>query len=157
MNTPGRFNPAFILATWFGTGYAPVAPGSWGSAAALPFAWAIAALAGSWALVPAAAVLFLAGWAASNRVVASSRSNDPQIIVVDEVVGQWLTPGRGAARPGRLRAGLPVVPCCGYLQALAGWLADRRVKGGLGVMLDDVLAALYSAALLWLALRLLGR
>ncbi len=77
MNTPGRFNPAFILATWFGTGYAPVAPGSWGSAAALPFAWAIAALAGSWALVPAAAVLFLAGWAASNRVVASSRRNDP--------------------------------------------------------------------------------
>ena len=39
----------------------------------------------------AAALLFLVGWAASNRLVATSGIEDPQSIVVDEVVGQWLT------------------------------------------------------------------
>ena len=78
---------ALLLATWFGVGYAPKAPGTFGSAAALPFAWILASLFGSWVLVPAAAVLFLIGWAASNRVVASSRSSDPQIIVVGPAYG----------------------------------------------------------------------
>jgi len=146
---------ALLLATWFGTGYAPKAPGTVGSAAALPFAWAIAALCGSWALVPAAALLFLIGWAASNRVVAGSRSSDPQIIVVDEVVGQWLTL---AVTPPDLLAyalGFAFFRAADILKPWpAGW-ADRKIGGGLGVMLDDALAALYSAALLWLVLKIL--
>ena len=156
MKAAGRFDPATLLATWFGTGYAPIAPGSWGSLAALPFAWGIAELAGSWALVPAAALLFLAGWAASNRVVRACRSADPQIIVVDEVVGQWLTL---AVAPPELLAyalGFMLFRAADILKPWpAGW-ADRKVAGGLGVMLDDVFAALYAGGLLWLALRLTG-
>ncbi len=148
-------NPALLLATWFGAGYAPKAPGTFGSAAALPFAWIIATLFGSWALVPAAALLFLLGWAASNRVVASSRSSDPQIIVVDEVVGQWLTL---AVTPPDLLAyvlGFAFFRVADIFKPWpAGW-ADRQVGGGLGVMLDDALAALYSAGLLWVVLRFL--
>ncbi len=148
-------NPALLLATWFGAGYAPKAPGTFGSAAALPFAWVIALFFGSWVLVPAAAVLFLIGWLASNQVVASSRSSDPQIIVVDEVVGQWLTL---AVTPPDLLAyalGFAFFRAADILKPWpAGW-ADRKVGGGLGVMLDDALAALYSAGLLWLVLRFL--
>lgn len=148
-------SPALLLATWFGTGYAPKAPGTFGSAAALPFAWVLAVFFGSWVLVPAAAVLFLIGWAASNRVVASSRSSDPQIIVVDEVVGQWLTL---AVTPPDLLAyalGFAFFRAADILKPWpAGW-ADRKVGGGLGVMLDDALAALYSAGLLWLVLHFL--
>jgi phosphatidylglycerophosphatase A len=157
MKPPGRFDPAFLLATWFGTGYAPVAPGTWGSLAALPFAWLIASLAGSRALVPAACLLFLAGWAASNRVVSQSRSSDPQIIVVDEVVGQWLTLAVAPADPLAYALGLLLFRAADILKPWPASWADRKVKGGLGVMLDDVLAALYAAALLWLVLRLLGR
>ena len=156
-DAPRRLDPALVLATWFGAGFAPKAPGTWGSLAALPFAWGIAALIGSWALVPAAALLFLVGWAASNRVVAVSRSSDPQIIVVDEVVGQWLTLAVTPPDPLAYALGFLFFRAADILKPWpAGW-ADRRVKGGLGVMLDDALAALYSAALLWLALRLLGR
>jgi len=148
-------SPALLLATWFGVGYAPKAPGTFGSAAALPFAWVIATLFGSWALVPAAALLFFIGWAASNRVVASSRSSDPQIIVVDEVVGQWLTL---AVTPPDLLAyalGFAFFRVADIFKPWpAGW-ADRQVGGGLGVMLDDALAALYSAGLLWVVLRFL--
>jgi phosphatidylglycerophosphatase A len=144
-----------LIATWFGTGYAPKAPGTFGSAAALPFAWLIAVLFGSWALVPAAALLFVIGWAASNRVVAASRSSDPQIIVVDEVVGQWLTL---AVTPPDLVAyalGFLFFRAADILKPWPANWADRKLGGGLGVMLDDVLAAIYSAALLWVALRFL--
>jgi phosphatidylglycerophosphatase A len=145
--------PALLLATWFGVGYAPKAPGTFGSAAALPFAWILATLFGSWVLVPAAALLFLLGWAASDRVVASSRSSDPQIIVVDEVVGQWLTL---AVTPPDLLAyalGFAFFRVADIFKPWpAGW-ADRKIGGGLGVMLDDALAALYSAGLLWVVLR----
>jgi phosphatidylglycerophosphatase A len=154
MKPAGRYEPAFIVATWFGTGYAPIAPGTWGSLAALPFAWGIATLAGSWALVPAAALLFAAGWFASTRVIAASRSSDPQIIVIDEVVGQFLTL---AVTPPDLLAyalGFLLFRAADILKPWpAGW-ADRSVKGGLGVMLDDVLAALYAAALSWGVLHL---
>jgi phosphatidylglycerophosphatase A len=152
-----RLDPATALATWFGTGYAPVAPGTWGSLAALPFAWGIAALAGPWALVPAAALLFLLGWAASIRVVAASHSGDPQIIVVDEVVGQWLTLAVAPLDPLAYALGFALFRAADIVKPWpAGW-ADRGVGGGLGVMLDDALAALYSGGLLWLALWLLGR
>jgi phosphatidylglycerophosphatase A len=155
MSGAARFHPAFLVATWFGAGYAPKAPGTFGSAAALPFAWLIAWRFGSWALVPAAGLLFVIGWAASNRVVAASRSSDPQIIVVDEVVGQWLT--LAVTPPGLLAyaIGFLLFRTADILKPFpAGW-ADRKLGGGLGVMLDDALAALYSAALLWLAVRLM--
>jgi phosphatidylglycerophosphatase A len=151
-----RPDPAFVLATWFGIGYAPVAPGSWGSLAALPFAWGIATLAGRWALVPAAALLFLAGWAASNRVVAAGRSRDPQIIVVDEVVGQWLTLAVAPADPRAYALGFLLFRAADILKPWPASWADRNVAGGFGVMLDDVPAALYAGALLWLLLPLMG-
>jgi phosphatidylglycerophosphatase A len=159
MNSATRFRlaPAALIATWFGVGYAPVAPGTWGSLAALPFAWAIAAAAGHWTLLPAAAALFLIGWAASNRVVAAGPHSDPQHIVVDEVVGQWLT--LAVAPPGLISyaLGFALFRAADIVKPWpAGW-ADRHVDGGLGVMLDDALAAVYAAALLWLALQVWGR
>ena len=149
-------NPARLVATWFGVGYAPVAPGTWGSLAALPFAWLIVWLGGAWALVAAAATLFLIGWWASEAVVASTRSSDPQYIVVDEIVGQWLTLAVAPLDPLAYGLGFLLFRAADILKPWpAGW-ADRQVTGGLGVMLDDCLAAIYSAALLWGAIRYLG-
>ncbi len=148
-------HPAMLLATWFGSGLLPKAPGTWGSLAAIPFAWVIAHLFGSVALVPAALGIFLVGWWASDRVSQASGIKDPGLIVIDEVAGQWLT--LAAAPPGLVAWGL------GFLLFRAADIAkpwpaswaDRSVPGGLGVMLDDLLAALYSGAAL-LALRYWG-
>ncbi|HVJ51537.1 MAG TPA: phosphatidylglycerophosphatase A [Aliidongia sp.] len=149
-------SPARLLATWFGVGYATIAPGTWGSLAALPFAALIAWLAGPWALVPAAAVLFLLGCWASDRVSRESRASDPQYVVVDEVVGQWLTLAVAPLDPLAYGLGFLLFRIADILKPWpAGW-ADREVKGGLGIMLDDVLAAIYSAGLLWLAVHYLG-
>ena len=82
--------PSTALATFFGTGLLPVAPGTWASAAALPFGWIIASYGGWPALLIAAIVAALAGWWASARYVAQTGREDPSEIVIDEVAAQWL-------------------------------------------------------------------
>lgn len=152
----GSFAPAKLLATWFGAGLAPKAPGTWGSVAALPFAWAIQTWAGSAALVLAASLLFLAGWAASNRLVDTMGIEDPQIVVVDEVVGQWLTLACGPVSIPAYLIGLLLFRAADITKPFPASWADRKVGGGLGVMLDDVLAAVYSGLGLWLIDRVVG-
>src|SRR4051794_18855232 len=56
------WHPAALIATWFGAGLLPWMPGTWGSLAALPFAWAIRSYCGTAGLSIAAVVLFLVGW-----------------------------------------------------------------------------------------------
>src|SRR5690348_4202447 len=84
-------HPASLLATWFGAGLLPLAPGTWGSLAALPFAWAIATFFGQPALLIAAAIVFCVGWWAAAEVGRASGITDDGSIVIDEVAGQWLT------------------------------------------------------------------
>jgi phosphatidylglycerophosphatase A len=148
------WHPAVVLASGLGAGLLPVAPGSWGSLAALPLAWAIHALWGAPGLAAGAALVFLAGWWASAAVVRAGAAKDPAWIVIDEVAGQWL-----ALLPAPLD---PVAYGLAFLlfrlfDIWKPWpvrLADRRVGGGLGVMLDDALAAAYAALTLAAALAL---
>jgi phosphatidylglycerophosphatase A len=149
-------SPAGVIGTWFGAGLAPKAPGTWGSVAALPFAWAIQYWAGPAGLVLAAMLLFLAGWAASNRLVDTTGIQDPQMIVVDEVVGQWLTLACGPLSIPAYLIGLALFRLADITKPFPASWADRRVGGGLGVMLDDVLAAFYSGFGLWAIDRLVG-
>src|SRR5207244_11575400 len=67
-----------------------VAPGSWGSLAAMPFAWAIVTLWGAAGLGIAAAIAFLVGWWAAAAVARSRTVKDSGAIVIDEVAAQWL-------------------------------------------------------------------
>lgn len=150
------WHPAALLATWFGSGLLPWLPGTWGSLAALPFAWLLHMAGGPLALGLASAVVFALGWWAAEVYVTRAGIDDPGAIVVDEVVGQWLV--------------LLLLPRDLWLYALAfiafrvfdiakpwpvRW-ADRYIKGGLGVMLDDVLAALYGLAVMAALVKLPG-
>ena len=138
---PQPRHPAVLLATWFGVGLIPVAPGTWGSLAALPFGWAIRSLWGLPGLAVFVAVIFVLGcWAASAFAKAAGVS-DPGAVVVDEVAGQCL-----------VLLAAPLDPIAWGLAFLLFRLfdiwkpwpvrwADRHVKGGFGIMLDNVLAA----------------
>jgi len=148
---------ARVLATWFGTGLLPRAPGTWGSLAALPFAWVIANWGGTPALLIASVLLFALAVPAAQRLVTATGQTDPQIIVVDEVVGQWLTLAVAPLDPWSYGIGFVLFRIADILKPFPANWADREIKGGLGVMLDDVFAAIYSAAGLWLILRLMGR
>ena len=145
-----------LLATWFGAGLLPRAPGTWGSIAALPFAWVIL-WAGGWpALLVASVLVFFIGWWAAQKLVDETGLADPQLVVIDEVAGQWLV---------LLPAGLH---WWSFLLALilfriadikkpwpANW-ADSQVPGGLGVMLDDVFAALYGLVVMLIVHHFVG-
>src|SRR5258707_6992112 len=79
------WHPAALIATGFGVGLLPLMPGSWGSLAALPCAWAIRSLGGIAALAAAAVIAFALGWWAAGPVARASCQHDPGFIVIDEV------------------------------------------------------------------------
>ena len=155
-------SPLHQLAFGFGTGLAPVAPGTFGT---LPGVLLFLAL--SWLHAPAYLVALLALSIAGVTICGmSSRRlgvHDHPGIVFDEMVGYCvaalpLLPALGWLEVP-LRAGLPVVfAAFRFLDALKpppiGWL-DARVEGGLGIMLDDLVAGVMAAAASWVVLRAL--
>ncbi len=141
------FHPASLIATWFGCGLIRPAPGTWGSLAALPFAAGLVWLGGPWLLAAAAGLLFLAGIWAGGRYADALELGDPGPVVVDEVAGQWL-----ALVPLPLELGWYALAFVLFrLLDIAkpwpiGWL-DRSLKGGLGIMADDMAAGLLAGLL----------
>ena len=142
---------AHMLATWFGAGFLPKAPGTWGSLAALPLAWLLLEYGGILVLALATLLFFALGVWASGIYLRSTHGEDPSEVVIDEVVGQWLT----------ILAFVRFTPFADnlilYALAFAAFrlfdiwkpppigLAERRLDGGFGIMADDVIAALYAA------------
>jgi phosphatidylglycerophosphatase A len=141
-------HPAALVATWFGAGLLPAFPGTWGSLAALPCAWAIVLVGGPAALALSAMLVFGLGWWAAGRLAAASGHEDPGFIVVDEVAAQWLVL---ALAPLDWRAYAAAFLLFRVFDITKPWPAraiERRVAGGLGIMLDDTVAALYAMVLM---------
>jgi phosphatidylglycerophosphatase A len=148
-------HPAMLLATWFGVGLIPIAPGTWGSLAALPFAWVIRSIWGTIGLAVGTALVFFAGCWAAETVTKAGGIKDPGAVVIDEVAGQWLAL---LAAPRDPFAWVLTFVLFRIFDIWKPWpvrWADRDVAGGLGVMLDDLLAAAY-AALVLSALLMIG-
>jgi phosphatidylglycerophosphatase A len=122
----------------------------------LPFAWVIVSSWGVVGLGVAAALAFLIGWWAAATVARASAVKDPGAVVIDEVAAQWLV--LLAAPP----APLPYALAFLLFRIFdiwkpwpAGWV-DRHLKSGLGIMLDDLVAAVYALCLLSVLLALGG-
>jgi len=146
---PSLAHPGVFLATWFGAGYLPKAPGTWGSVGALPFAWVLVEIGGLYALGAATLVVFVIGLWSSKVYMDKTGAHDPGAIVIDEVVGQWIV---------LLAAPLDVLPYAvafvlfRFFDVLKPWpisWADRHIGGAMGVMVDDVLAGLAGLAVLY--------
>lgn len=146
----GWSHPAHLLATWFGAGLLPKAPGTWGSLAALPFAWAIAAAGGPIALLVATAVALAVGIWASEVLERAVQTKDPGHVVIDEVAGQWLTLVPVAPDPLLYAIGFVLFRFADIYKPWPASWCDRNLAGGLGVMLDDIAAGAYAAVALYL-------
>lgn len=142
-------SPAILLATWFGSGLLPRAPGTWGSLFALPFAWAILTVFGGVGLALAAAALFAIGIPCANAFIRRAMTEDPAPVVIDEVVGIWLVLSLAAPSLTAFTLGFILFRLFDVLKPWPVSWADRTLKGGLGVMLDDVLAAGYAGGVLY--------
>jgi phosphatidylglycerophosphatase A len=142
------WHPAALIATGGGVGLLPAMPGTWASLAALPCAWVICSLGGTAALAAAVGAAFLLGWWAAARVARSSGQHDPGFIVIDEIAAQWLVL---LAAPLDWRCYAAAFLLFRLFDITKPWparLVERRVAGGLGIMLDDIVAGLYALALL---------
>jgi phosphatidylglycerophosphatase A len=133
------------IATWFGSGLSPVASGTAGSLAALPFAYVIQVTLGNAALFAASIIIFLIGWWAAAQFVRKmpGKSDDPGEIVVDEVAGQWLLLSVLFPTWQSYLVGFFLFRFFDIMKPWPVSVADRKLKGGFGVMFDDMLAALY--------------
>lgn len=138
---------ATLLATWFGVGTIKWAPGTMGSLAALPFAYAIHLQFGHHILMVASLVLFLVGVWASNVYIALHKTQDPQEIVIDEVMGQWLIMAALVPTWKAYLAGFLIFRLFDILKPWPISYFDRTIPGGFGVMFDDAVAAIYPSIL----------
>jgi phosphatidylglycerophosphatase A len=144
------WHPANLIATWFGVGRLPKAPGTWGSAVTLPIGWIIASWAGSVWLVAAAAVVFAVGWWASDVYARRNATEDPGEVVVDEVAGQLVALVVVPVDLAYYAAAFVLFRIADIWKPWPVSFAERRLGGGLGIMADDVVAGFYAAIVLLL-------
>jgi len=138
-------DPVHWLAFGLGTGLLPIAPGTWGSLATALAFWAVAPV-DTLVLLGVTAVLLVAGIWICGESARRIGVHDHGGIVLDEVVGMLLT--LVVARPEPLWIGVAFL-CFRAFDIWKPWPIrdlDHSLSGGLGIMLDDVLAAAYAAA-----------
>lgn len=137
---------AKALATALGAGYSPVAPGTCGTAVAVPLVWALASLP-IWQFAVITAVITALGIWAAQRADRAWGTHDSGRIVVDEVAGYMVTMllvdrGDWAA----LAIGFGVFRLLDIVKPPPVRWLDENLPGGWGVVLDDVAAGVMGAA-----------
>jgi phosphatidylglycerophosphatase A len=142
-------HPAHLLAFGFGAGLMPRAPGTWGTLVAFPI-FALVRFGGTAAVLAAALLLFVAGvWSAgvAGRALGVS---DHGGIVIDEIAAFLLVLACAPAGPLWWLTAFLLFRAFDIFKPWPVSWADRTVKGGFGVMLDDMLAAAYAIGALLL-------
>ncbi|WP_028583625.1 phosphatidylglycerophosphatase A family protein [Desulfogranum mediterraneum] len=144
-----------FIATGGGSGYLPKAPGTWGSAAGVLLWLGLGRLS----LAPYLGVVFALFWLGVIAAGAAEKivdHGDPGLVVIDEIVGQLIALATIPLAP------LPVILAFVLFRIFdilkpypVGWL-DQHIHGGLGIMLDDVVAGLYALLVLKLGFWLWG-
>jgi phosphatidylglycerophosphatase A len=149
--------PARLIATWFGCGLSPVAPGTVGSLGAVPLHFALATLGP----LPHAAViagLSVVGTWASNEVAKAEGIEDPQKVVIDEVCGTLIAMGMvGSAGLGIRLLALGLFRLFDITKPGPIDSVQRLEPAGVGIMADDLLAGVAAGATAYLASALLAR
>jgi phosphatidylglycerophosphatase A len=134
---------AFVIATWFGLGFSPIAPGTVGTLAALPLYYALRGF-GPAGILGAALVLTLAGVWAAGIVAEHTGKDDPQIVVVDEVAGVLVA--LAFSRPTLAGVALAVVLFRIFDMTKPFPARDaERLPGGWGIVVDDLVAGVWAA------------
>ena len=137
-----------VLASGFGSGYAPIASGTFGTLVAIPFAVALAQLP-LWAAVLIVAASIPFGAWVCHEASRGDESHDPGWIVIDEIVGYWVaTVGLGLGIWGHVAAFFLFRLFDIIKPPPARWF-DRNLRGGWGILLDDVAAGAMTWLVLW--------
>ena len=132
-------------------GFAPVAPGTAGSLAALPLCFLLSLLPVAKGMLALAALVAVSIWLA-GAAARIELKKDPKQVVIDEFCGMAAALFGLPFTPGIVIAGVALFRCFDILKPFPiGWI-DRRVPGGWGIVLDDVMAGVIANGVLRLAL-----
>jgi len=143
-------DPGHVLAFGFGSGLLPRAPGTWGTVAAIPLYWILSHY--NWQVYLLVTIMaFFLGIYVCGRTASILGVHDDARIVWDEIVGYLLTMFLIPAGWFWMAAGFGLFRLFDIWKPQPIRWIDSRVTGGLGIMLDDVLAALFA----WIVLELL--
>lgn len=142
-----------LMLSGFGAGWLPVAPGTWGAAVAALLMWPLANFAPQFATLELTVLILAFSWigALGSDVLAPEWGDDPKQTVIDEMVGMWIAV---LGLPLQWEYWLAAFFLFRFFDILKP-LGVRRMEsipGGWGVMLDDVVAGVYSNLLLQIAL-----
>ena len=133
-----------IFSTWFYLGTFKYFPGTIGSIASLPFAALIVNYGGNYLLIFFTIIFFFIGVKISDKYSKLINKKDPSEIVIDEVVGQWLVL---IFVPLDLKLYILALVIFRFFDIFKPWpikLLEKKYDGGFGIMVDDILAAIYS-------------
>ena len=142
--------PACFLGLGFGSGLAPKAPGTFGTLAALPLYWLMQDLP-LITYISIVVLAFIAGIWICQKSAEWLQKDDPSAVVWDEIVGYLVTM---IAAPSGWQWMVLGFVLFRFFDILKPWpinLADKAIHGGLGIMVDDVIAGVFSLAVIqWL-------
>ena len=144
---PNWFNPIHLLAFGFGSGAAPKAPGTWGTLAAVLIYWPLSQLSPEhyllMLLVTSVMGIYICGQTARDLGV-----HDHGSIVWDEFVGFWITMFAAPVGWVWVVAGFVLFRFFDIIKPWPISWIDKKITGGFGIMLDDVIAGVMAAAVL---------
>jgi len=141
-----------MIATGFYSGYLPKAPGTWGSLVGLAVFFLLHKLSIP-VYLAVTAVIFLIGIFVAGEAEKIMDHKDPGLVVIDEIAGMLITMIAAPATPLFMVLGFILFRIFDILKPFPIGLVDQRFHGGLGIMLDDIVAGIYSLIILQLAIR----
>lgn len=148
MNSRDLKDPVVFVCTFGGSGLLKPAPGTWGTLAALPFAWIAATALGQEVLILLALVYLIAGLWAAHTYEEKFQTHDAGEIVIDEAAGITLALAFVPPSLVTFALGFALFRLFDIIKPWPVSLADRQVDGAIGVMLDDIIAGVMAAAVL---------
>lgn len=143
-------NPWYLLATGFGSGLSPIIPGTIGSLAAIPFWLLMYYLFPDWLRWFVISCSFSIGIIICQQISNNIQFHDHSSIVWDEFVGMWVS--LMALPIINWRFGLIAFLLFRFFDILKPWPIswfNKRIYGGFGIMLDDILASIFVIIINW--------
>ena len=139
-----------LISTWFYIGKSRYAPGTVGSIATLPLVYLLHSYLSTWSVIVFAILISLIGIVAAEKFSKAIGIHDPGMIVVDEVAGQTIALTFAGINLYLYLVGFILFRIFDITKPWpVGW-ADKKISGGLGIMLDDILAGFIAMVLLLL-------
>jgi len=136
-----------ILATGFGVGYSPIAPGTLGTLIAIPVYYFLSTIPSPLYEITLIAFLFLSVWISENAEIFFGKKDDTRI-VIDEMIGFLITMLWVPKTTRFIIIGFFLFRFFDILKPFPIRGLEKRLKGGFGVVLDDVLAGVYANIIL---------